>query len=477
MKYLISLIILVLITSCISQDEVQKKIFSVDELREDFNFLMNNFESIHPNIYSYTSKKDIDLMRKDVLEGLNKPMSRQEFALKITPIISALKDGHTNLILPNKQRTEYLNAGGGIFPFIVRIFDNKVYIRSNLSSDNTIKVNSEIISINGIDIKIILKEMRKYFSAELDHFADIRVELSFGRLLWYLYNFENNYLLELKYNEIVFNSNISGINLEKFNEMNAKQNNMNNSKPFSYYQIEGTSIGVIDFKMMTYKNKFKNFLDSTFTAIKKNNIQHLIIDIRQNGGGNSQLAEMLFDYITENQYKMMEQVEIKVSRQTKKYAKKDIKWYLHPFVNPIVLFVPQARPYFYSRNGTSNTIKKTKNEIPKKVKTKFSGNTYLLTSHYTFSSATMLANVFKCYQMGTILGEETGGAPSAYGDITGFQLPNTKLDAYTSHKKFIDVCDDGQVNGVIPDIEIKQTLEDIKLGRDTAVEYIKLLTK
>lgn len=379
--------------------------------------------------------------------------------------------------MPSEQRIQYLNAGGGIFPFKVRIYESKVYIRSNLSSDSSIQVNSEIISINGLGTNVILNNLRKYFSAELDHFRDIKVELSFGRLLWYLYGFENSYLLELKNNEVVYKKDISGINLEKFNEMNSKQNASDNSKPFSYYQVKGTSIGVIDFKMMIYKSKFKNFLDSTFTIIKNDNIQHLIIDIRQNGGGNSQLAEMLFNYITEKPYKMMEQMEIKVSRQTKKYTKKDIKWYLRPFVNPIVLFVPQARPYFYSRNGATKIIKRTKTKHPKKEELKFSGDTFLLTGHYTFSSATMLANVYKCYQMGTIVGQETGGSPSAYGDIIGFKLPNTNLDAYTSHKKFVDVCDDGQVNGVIPDIEIKPTMDDIQMGRDAAVEYIQQLVK
>jgi C-terminal processing protease CtpA/Prc len=89
----------------------------------------------------------------------------------------------------------------------------------------------------------------------------------------------------------------------------------------------------------------------------------------------------------------------------------------------------------------------------------------------------MLANVYKCYQLGTIVGEETGGAPSAYGDNIIFQLPNTKLYAHTSHKKYLDVCDDGKVNGVIPDIEVNPTIEDIRLGRDAAIEYIQQLTK
>lgn len=91
MKYIIIFILITFITPSTSQDDIHHKLFSPDELREDLNFLIDNFEKIHPDIYSYTSKKNIDLMKKNVMGVLNKPMTRQEFALKVIPLVSFLK--------------------------------------------------------------------------------------------------------------------------------------------------------------------------------------------------------------------------------------------------------------------------------------------------------------------------------------------------------------------------------------------------
>ena len=84
----------------------------------------------------------------------------------------------------------------------------------------------------------------------------------------------------------------------------------------------------------------------------------------------------------------------------------------------------------------------------------------------------MLAIAFKCYQMGLIVGEETGGVYTAFGDVVNFQLPTTKLQASSSHKKFVHPCNDGKLHGVIPDVKIVPTINDFHSGRDAAIEYI-----
>lgn len=109
---------------------------------------------------------------------------------------------------------------------------------------------------------------------------------------------------------------------------------------------------------------------------------------------------------------------------------------------------------------------------PKKKKIKFNGETYLLTCNYTFSSANMLAIAFRCYEMGTVVGEETGGCLTAFGDVISFNLPNTQLRVNCSHKKFIHPCNDGKLHGVYPDIEIKPSFDDIQNDRDAVIEYL-----
>ncbi len=106
MRYTLFLILIILAGSCYSQNSIQPRVFSPEELNEDVDFLFNKFEQIHPDLYSYTAKSEIDLMRKKVKGELSQPVSRLEFALKIIPIVTSLKDAHTSLTLPQDERKE-----------------------------------------------------------------------------------------------------------------------------------------------------------------------------------------------------------------------------------------------------------------------------------------------------------------------------------------------------------------------------------
>ena len=112
---------------------------------------------------------------------------------------------------------------------------------------------------------------------------------------------------------------------------------------------------------------------------------------------------------------------------------------------------------------------------PKNTKNKFEGKSFLLTSHVTFSSATMLTAAFKCYNMGIIIGEETGGLLESFGDVISIQLPNTKILAGCSHKKFVLSCSTGDIQGVKPDYEIKLNIDNRKNESDPAIEKVKEL--
>jgi hypothetical protein len=416
-----------------SQAEIESQKFSPEALKEDLNFLFTKLESTHPSLYHYTKRKKIDSARSVIIKGLGQPMTRLEFARKIIPIVVMLKDGHTSLSFPRAERTTALKNNGKIFPLDVLIRNNRIFITANYSLDTTLVKYTEILSINGMKTSDLLNQLRPYMSAELEFYRDIRVQNSFRRLLWYVFGFENDYDLELAYDGNPFHRKLTGVTEQQFMEAYTRSGSLI-PKSFRYYQLNG-DIGVIDFRSMDNKEAFGKFLDSTFTVIQADKIKHLVIDIRHNGGGNSQLGDMLFDYIIDKPYKQILEVQIKQGKKIKQYR------------------------------GSMKT--------PDNPANKFTGRTYLLTSHHTFSSANMLASAYKFYNMGTIIGEETGGVLTAFGDLIEITLPNTKLQAWCSHKKFVHPGADGLLHGVKPDVEIIPTQEDIQSGRDAAIEYVQ----
>lgn len=145
------------------------------------------------------------------------------------------------------------------------------------------------------------------------------------------------------------------------------------------------------------------------------------------------------------------------------------KWYTYPLY-PVTLFFNETRPILWGKKGKVVSF----HEQPETHKIRepfFNGDVYLLTSPNTFSSANILAAVFKCYDMGTIIGEETGGVTIAFGDLIYFSLPNTGLPGICSYKKFYHPCGNPDNRGVIPDTEVIPDPEDLKDNRDTVLEF------
>lgn len=78
--------------------------------------------------------------------------------------------------------------------------------------------------------------------------------------------------------------------------------------------------------------------------------------------------------------------------------------------------------------------------------------------------------MFKELKLGTIIGEETGGTISYYGDFWYMKTPNTGITFYVSPKHFIQYGGTDLNRGVVPDYLIKNKISDIKLKKDPLIE-------
>jgi C-terminal processing protease CtpA/Prc len=188
---------------------------------------------------------------------------------------------------------------------------------------------------------------------------------------------------------------------------------------------------------------FKVFLKNTFTEIKNKQIKNLIIDIRKNGGGNSSLGDELLQYISKTNFRQYDSCFIKVSDELLNNYTEKVSSHWIDSIKPSIGKV-------YSIADTMKNIL-----VPNSLR--YDGNTYLLTSGYTFSSATDFASAFKCYRVGKIIGTETGGLTVGYGDIYSFTLPETKLSIMIPCKKWVTACGYNNHKGVVPDYLVEES--------------------
>jgi len=151
--------------------------------------------------------------------------------------------------------------------------------------------------------------------------------------------------------------------------------------------------------MGVYNNeKYKDILKEFFTAVKTNNITDIAVDLRENGGGNSMVANEFMRYLDTETYK--------------------------EFGSSIRFGI------IHIKNGNKTVTNKQYENLL------FKGRVYVLTSQFTFSSATMFSVYIQDNKLGKVIGEPSGNRASAYGDVISFQLPNSKLAFNTTYKYF-----------------------------------------
>jgi len=253
---------------------------------------------------------------------------------------------------------------------------------------------------------------------------------------------------------------------------------------YSYTSVSELKTGVIDFRAFQNPEQFNSFLEETFRKIKEEEIEYLIIDIRNNSGGNSTLGDALLDYLTDKPWRQFSKIELKVSKQIKEYYQDPLpvlkkiypesyesayqtsrEWYQSVYQE--IASLPEGEISFSSPEFTE----------PSENPLRFYGKLYVLIGSHTFSSAVNFAATVKDYGIGTLIGEETGGLATQFGDVYPFWLPNTDLSAGVSHKKFYrpSGIDDGR--GVLPDVEVTTTLEDVLKGKDPVIEQVLEIIK
>ena len=442
----------------------QIKMLSKSEALNDIDSLQYYIEEIHPNAYAYVSKDKMNESYEEVKKSINDSLTIYELYNYLTFIAAKYGDGHLSIIFP---LTKWFKNDAKVIPFTIDIDITKktLYVQETVSGINIPNI-SEIIEINGISAKKIIDTMLICQSGESIAFRTERVKWFFPQLLYSIYKMNNSFKVLYKHGEELIEKTLQGISYKEYNKLTYGGGNS-----IEYYSADfppEIETCIIDFREFSELEKFQVFLNTTFKKIEEKGIKNLIIDIRDNSGGNSKLGDELFQYIAKEPFTQYGKTIMKVSRHLK-FLWKDYflpKGYIDSTMLDKVLSIPNGsvinpNEKLYSEEEDS-LISLRENPL------RFTGTVFLLTSPATFSSAADFAWCFKHYYMGKVIGEETGGWGVCYGDNVYAELPNSRIAINVSCKLFYNIgATDNDTHGVIPDYEIEA---------EKALEYtIKLI--
>lgn len=419
----------------------QTQKISVEDAQKDIDTLFIQFERIHYNPYFQHSKSSIQEARykltKNWISDSIEFSHFMEVGMKLTALMSG---GHSYLDWQNKKILPDL-ANYKFIPFTGKLNSTGAFLKVTKSNSNKIKVNETISKINGASIDRIYNDCMKYFGG-LEGFKMEATSTYLPIMLFFNQSISAPYSIEFTSGRKITSE---GISLNEVSEM-LQQNISTNSYEF---EIINDDIGLIKYNQCINLKEFKKFLKTTFKELKTLKIEKLVVDIRQNSGGNSDLNDELLSYLTTESYRQLSKRFWKVSDASQKAynSKLHKKVFGKRFIKD------------YMKKSTDTIFASKEFDLihPKKKKLFFKGKHCFLIGPGTFSSANFLADAIKTYSLSTLIGTPTGEATNDFGEQISFQLPNSNCYIFVSST--FDIGANGNhsvIEPVKPDILVEQ---------------------
>ena len=445
------------------------------QARTDLSYLKRKLDLLHPGMGFYTPQPRMEQLYDSLYNRLTAPMSYLTFFHHVSPLIAALKDGHTNL----NHRRNYIDKQTRFIPFYIRPVGSQYFISHNVSADSSLKRGTELLTINGHAIADLHHELMN-----ADHSGSDGDNIT-GRQQWSLVQFADYYAAWYgSVDAITITYRLAGDTLVRNTRLQCPTLSGFRSTIRRRYGAEidpqpNLSVRLVDTlthtavlrvsSFMGLKKKdpfqwaFNRRLKQAFKQLRRENVQNLVVDMQGNGGGIVLNSARLLRYWMPKPFRIMEQEEMKRAARSELVT----RW------NPVAALNFSLQ--YKSDNMGGFSSRSTNRRYRPRHKDAFKGNLYFMMNGASFSATTSVLAKTLDAGMGTYVGEASGSA--YWGDFAGHfktvTLPNSKLQVRIPLKKLTHAVVADRANGftVEPDFTVTRTYNDLLNNRDYVLDY------
>ena len=439
----------------------QEKKIDKHLLIKDIEVLKTNLETYHTGLYTYTSKEKFNkwyLETKMEMED----MSSLDFFKKLNELNQFIQNGHTFFHINPEQRGKDL-----LMPSFKIYKDHKLfYIKSIKGSKDSEIIGKQVISINKIPIAEVFKNLLKYEKRDGSNITQPTEELIYSFAAKYALEYGNSLKTTItitdngKTEEIILpNIPFEGIT-QKTDDLFDNGGIVFNIKD-SIALLTVQTFNEIPLKKVKYKSRLK----AIFQKIKEEKLKHLIIDVRDNGGGDTESVEELISYIYNKEfvfykdvYQLHKKWDISIIPEISEYPKNISSWTLKKGTDG----------YYRAMIGVDGKKK------VKPSKNNYSGKLYILINGSTLSAAAEFTSFIKQYRQAVFIGDEAGGnkTQNTSGYDLKIGLPNSKIIVAIPIILWkMNVAFENDGHGIKPDYFIKNSIQEEINNEDRVLNF------
>lgn len=412
----------------------EQRTYSLTQLQDDFRQFRQVIEKRHPKLH--VDPEELSELFATQYKSLRDGMTELEFYRVLSPIVGKLRCGHTNLMV-SKAYEGYLLENGRYLPVLIKVINDRAYVLQDLSGQG-IPEGAEIISINGKRTAEIISVLLSNLTADGYNMSKKYYIMNHWFNCLYHYYIDNSSRFTLVYHSAeddqIFTKTVDGIKNQQMHMTTMSIYYPRGNDLYTKAIADDYAILTIKSFSLNNKKKYKAFIDGFFQELAEKEISHLILDLRDNWGGNPYYASYLLSYL----------------------------------ISTSTLYFDKEVPFYYAKYKKSL----------KPAEHRFTGRVYTLTNGASFSTTGHLYSLLRFHNIGVFIGEESGGSHVCTDASINVTLRHTKLRLHCSTTVFATAVSNlPPGRGIIPNYPITPTLPDYLEGTDPpmnmAVQLIK----
>lgn len=420
---------------------------STTDLQEDFDHLVAGLERYNPAMYAYISKTDFRNKVAKIQASITAPINAIQFFKLLCFAVEEVDEGHVTI--GTEQDAFYRGFLKGQFkslPLSIQLLGGRAYVWNNLSQVDELERGDELVSINGRSIARIQTEIFKYTISDgaIETFKEKRLSNEFSARYFWFVEQPDSFRLVYRKKELPTTKElvVAALTRTEMASWSTKRK-LKNNQPKGIDKVYNLTINgnVATLTLRSFNEQIIKendltamaFYERIFKRLRQNNIQHLILDVRDNIGGMKEFGDDLLAFAL---------------RKNKKGT---------------------------FRTLTSWDGKVVASEFPKRNKWFFKGDWYVLTNGGTYSTASLIAQYLQAYAAAKVIGQETGSRYEGFaaGTYHHLTLPNSNVrigipNKWVQHANFPKPTIANR--GVLPTHFVNITIEDLLEKRDVIKE-------
>ncbi|WP_156255090.1 S41 family peptidase [Sandarakinorhabdus oryzae] len=485
-----SVLLAALLATTANAAEMPNPMLTPAQATRDVALMRRALETIHPGLTRYVPKAQVDAGFARLEALARQPIATLTLHREIARLVASIHCDHSKPELPDAIES-WRQTNASHLPFRFRLIEGRMIVLSG-----ALPKGAEVTAINGRPVPQILTAVAPLvaYDGDTDQAVAVKIaddsDLGGSDLEEYwpgLFGAPQQWDIAWKMPGAAVGqtSQLAPISFTQWRQLEAPDGKYRNEfySGISWHMAGKTARLKID-TFVNYRNPVAAtpFMGGFFQAMKAAGTEHLILDLRNNGGGSTDPTIALGRHLLDAPFTLTKSIRAKTIRFG------DLPNHIETWGNRDAQFNPPESAYRPTGDGLLERIPTGTDEgddddsqimhQPLPADQRFTGRLTVLTGPQNGSGATMTIAWLKDKRAVTLVGEDTSGSaegPTA-GNIFNLVLPESHIRVRVPQfKSFTNIKAFTPRRGVATDVLVVPTLADFEAGRDRVVEVARAL--